>query len=217
MFHDRLEAAGRLVRELEDYRGRKDAVVLAVPRGGLPIGGVLARELGLKLDVILTKKIGHPHNPEFAIGAVSLTGAAVDDALIEREGIPSGYVSSETARIRESLRQRYQMYRGVSRPLPVAGKTVILTDDGAATGRTLLVAIELLRREGAKKIVVALPVAPPDTAEELGRRADEVVCLEQPVDFMAIGQSYRDFSQVPDEEAVAILRGESSGAGPWRM
>jgi predicted phosphoribosyltransferase len=214
MFRDRREAAGRLARELSRYRDRKDAVVLAVPRGGLPIGGVLARELNLKLDVILTKKIGHPDNPEFAIGAVSLTDAAVDAALIEREGIPSGYISTEIARIRESLRQRYQMYRGAARPLSVADKTVILTDDGAATGRTLIAAIELLRHEGAGKIIVALPVAPPDTVELLGRNADQVVCLEQPVDFMAIGQFYRDFSQVPDEEAVAILRGEPQAADP---
>jgi len=212
MFRDRLDAAGRLVRELSRYRARRDAVVLAVPRGGLPIGAVLARELDLQLDVILTKKIGHPNDPEFAIGAVSLTDAEIDAALVEREGIPSGYLDSEVARIRESLRQRYKTYRGAARPLPVAGQTVILTDDGAATGRTLLAAIELLRREKAGKIVVALPVAPPDTVEALRCAADQVVCLEQPVDFGAISRFYRDFSQVSDEEAVAILRGEPSEA-----
>ncbi|OGR92477.1 MAG: hypothetical protein A2V88_01060 [Elusimicrobia bacterium RBG_16_66_12] len=214
MFRDRLDAAGRLARELSRYRDRKDAVVLAVPRGGLPIGGVLARELGLKLDVILTKKIGHPDNPEFAIGAVSLTDAAINTALVEREGIPSAYISAEIARIRESLRQRYEMYRGAARPLPLKGKTVILTDDGAATGRTLLAAIELLKSEGAARIVVALPVAPPDTVEVLRGGADEVICLDQPAGFMAIGQFYRDFSQVPDEEAIAILKEEAQSAGP---
>lgn len=206
MFRDRLDAAGRLAAKLQRYRGLKEAVILAIPRGGLPIGGVLARELGLKLDVILTKKIGHPANPEFAIGAVSLTDAAIDAALVERERIPSGFIASEIARVRESLRQRYRMYRGAARPLPVAGKTVILTDDGAATGRTLLAAIELLRSEGAGKIVAALPVAPPDTVKVLERSADEVVCLEVPGDFMAIGQFYENFSQVADEEAVSILR-----------
>lgn len=214
MFRDRLDAAGRLARELSRYRDREDAVVLAVPRGGLPIGGVLARELGLKLDVILTKKIGHPDNSEFAIGAVSLTDAAINTALVEREGIPSAYISAEVARIRESLRRRYEMYRGAARPLPLKGKTVILTDDGAATGRTLLAAIELLRSEGAARIVVALPVAPPDTVEVLRGGADEVVCLDQPAGFMAIGQFYRDFSQVSDEEAIAILKGEARSAGP---
>lgn len=206
MFRDRLDAAGRLAAKLQRYRNLKDAVILAVPRGGLPIGGALARELGLKLDVILTKKIGHPANPEFAIGAVSLTDAAIDAALVERERIPPSFIASEIARIRENLRQRYRMYRGAARPLPVAGKTVILTDDGAATGRTLLAAIELLRSEGAGRIVAALPVAPPDTLKVLERSADEVVCLEAPGDFVAIGQFYEDFSQVADEEAVSILR-----------
>jgi len=121
MFHDRVDAAGRLARELERYRGRKDTVVLAVPRGGLPIGGVLARELDLKLDVILTKKIGHPDNPEFAIGAVSITDEAIDSALVERECIPSDYITAEIERVRENLRQRYRLYCGAARPLPVAG------------------------------------------------------------------------------------------------
>ena len=214
MFHDRVDAAGRLARELERYRGRKDTVVLAVPRGGLPIGGVLARELDLKLDVILTKKIGHPDNPEFAIGAVSITDEAIDSALVERECIPSDYITAEIERVRENLRQRYRLYCGAARPLPVAGKTVILTDDGAATGRTLLAAMDLLRRQGVGKIVVAIPVAPADTVEILERSADKVVCLETPVDFMAIGQFYDHFAQVPDEDALAILKGQTLIAGP---
>lgn len=206
MFHDRHDAAVRLARELRSYRDREDALVLAVPRGGLPIGGVLASELNLKLDVVLTKKIGHPSNPEFAIGAVSLTDEILDEELVSREGIPASYLDDEIARIRKKLHDRYRMYHGAGRPLPVAGKTVILTDDGAATGRTLLVAIDLLRREGAAKIVVALPVAPPDTVALLESRADEVVCLETPSSFMAIGEFYDDFTQVEDAQAVAILR-----------
>ena len=205
MFADRRDAARALAAELARYKARKDAVILAIPRGGVVIGAVLAEKLGLPLDVILTKKIGHPDNPEFAIGAVSLTGEAVNSALIEREGIPAEYIESMVARIRESLWQRYRMYRGTSRPMNVAGRTVILTDDGAATGRTILAAIELLRRDKAGKIVVAIPVAPPDTAEILRRSADETVCLEKPEAFMAIGQSYRDFSQVTDEEALGLL------------
>lgn len=207
MFHDRHDAAVRLARELRSYRDSKSSVILAVPRGGLPIGGVLASELNLPLDVVLTKKIGHPSNPEFAIGAVSLTDEILDEELVSREGIAAGWLDEEIARIRRRLHERYRMYHGAGRPVPVAGKTVILTDDGAATGRTLLVAIDLLRREGAAKIVVALPVAPPDTVALLESRADEVVCLETPSSFMAIGEFYEDFSQVEDEQAVAILRG----------
>lgn len=213
MFYDRHDAAVRLVRKLERYRDRQDAIVLAVPRGGLSIGGVLASELNLKLDVILTKKIGHPDNPEFAIGAVGLTEETLNEELVRREGISSRYLDAEIARIRDSLRERYRMYHGAAQPQSVAGKIAILTDDGAATGQTLLVAIELLRREGAAKIVVALPVAPPDTVELLESRADEVVCLEIPSRFRAIGEFYRDFSQVEDEEAVSILRGAARSVG----
>ena len=212
MFHDRHDAAIRLARALEGYRGRPDAVVLAVPRGGLPIGGTLASELGLRLDVILAKKIGHPYNPEFAMGAVSLAGETIDAGLARREAISAEWIAGEVARIRERLRERSRLYQRDGKPLPVAGKTVILTDDGAATGRTLLLAIALLRREGAAKIVVAIPVAPPDAVELLEREADEVVCLEIPSSFMAIGEFYGDFSQVSDEEAAAILKKEGAGS-----
>lgn len=212
MFKDRLDAAGRLVRRLQGYRDSRNAVVLAIPRGGLPIGARLARELGLRLDVILIKKIGHPENPECAIGAVSLTASSVDEALVARGGVSSGYVAAEVSRLQDSLRRRSRLYRGAARPLPVQGKTVILTDDGAATGRTLLSAVELLRRDGAGRIVVAIPVAPPETVEALERAADEVVCLETPGNFMAIGQFYDDFSQVPDEEVVEILKAQGSDA-----
>lgn len=208
MFHDRRDAAVRLVRELQRYRNLPDALILAVPRGGLPIGRVLASELNLRLDVILTKKIGHPYNPEFAIGAAGLTGEMLDEELVRREGISMRYVDNELVRIREGLRARYLLYRGNEKPASVAGKTVILTDDGAATGRTLAVAIDLLRREGAAKIVIALPVAPPDAVALLESRADEVVCLEVPESFMAISEFYEDFSQVDDEEAALILREE---------
>lgn len=214
MFRDRLDAAERLARALARYRGAPDALVLAVPRGGLPIGGVLARELRLKLDVILTKKIGHPDNPEFAIGAVSLTDATVDAGVVERDGIAPEYIAAQVSRIRESLRRKYLAYGAGTRPLAVAGKTVILTDDGAATGRTLLAAIPLLKSAGARRVVVAIPVAPRDAVAELERGADEVVCLEVPDEFRAIGEFYGDFSQVPDEDAVAILRGGAFGAGP---
>jgi predicted phosphoribosyltransferase len=206
MFRDRDDAARLLAKKLAHWRGRKDVLVLAVPRGGLPIGAVLARELGLRLDVILTKKIGHPSNPEFAIGAVSLAGESIDERTVARDAISPAYIAQEIALIRETLEKRYRMYCGAARPAPVAGKTVILTDDGAATGRTLLVAVDLLRGQGAARIVVALPVASEDAVAALRACADEVVCLEIPADFMAIGQFYADFSQVPDEEAVALLR-----------
>ncbi len=207
MFRDRADAAGRLARALKHFRGRPDLLVLAVPRGGLPVGALLARELGAGLDVVLTKKIGHPHNPEFAIGAVSLTGAEVDLDVLRREGVDPNYAVREAERLREVLRERYRLYRGDAKPPEVRGRTVILTDDGVATGRTLAAAVSWLREEGAARVVVAVPVGPPDAVARLREIADEVVCLETPDDFMAIGQYYRDFDQVPDEEAVALLRG----------
>lgn len=211
MFHDRHDAAVRLAGKLRGYRGRRDTVILAIPRGGLPIGATLSRELGLRLDVILTKKIGHPYNPEFAIGAVSLAGESIDEALAAREGIPSDWIAAEIARVRESLRERYRLYHGPGKPSPVGGKTVILTDDGAATGRTMLAAVDLLRRQGAAKIVAAVPVAPPETVALLESRADEVVCLEAPSSFMAIGEFYDDFTQVTDGEAAEFLKFAPAG------
>lgn len=207
MFRDRVEAGARLARSLRRYKGAKSAVVLAVPRGGLPVGREIARALGLPLDVLLTKKIGHPFNPEFAIGAVTLTGAAVDAETMAREGVSEGYVASEVERLRASLRERWRLYRGDAPPPSMNGRTAILVDDGAATGRTLLAAIEVLRRERAARVVVAVPVASDDAAEALRAAADELECLAVPADFMAIGQFYGDFAQVSDEEAVALLRG----------
>lgn len=212
MFHDRHDAALQLVGRLKGYRGRADALVLAVPRGGVPIGAVLAAELGLKLDVVLTKKIGHPSNPEYAIGAVSLAEESLDEEVVARQRIPARYLDAQIARIREELKARRRLYRGDSPPEPAAGKTVILTDDGAATGRTLLAAVDLVRREGAAKVVVAVPVASREAVELLRGRADEVVCLDAPADFLAIGEFYEDFSPVEDAEAIRILRLGARGA-----
>ncbi|MEK7390012.1 MAG: phosphoribosyltransferase family protein [Elusimicrobiota bacterium] len=210
MFRDRFDAGEKLARELRRYRGASETLVLGVPRGGVLIGGVLARELNLKLDVMLTKKIGHPHDLEVAIGAVSLTGEILDTAQIETEKISTDYVSSEISRIRASLQSRYKKYRAGCSVAPVAGKTVILTDDGAATGRTLCAGINLLRRQGARAIVVALPVASRPALRLLKACADEVVCLDVPYDFQSIGQYYRDFRQISDEEARALLKESGS-------
>jgi predicted phosphoribosyltransferase len=205
MFLDRTEAGKKLAVALEAYRGREGAVVLAVPRGGLPVGAVVARELGLPLDVILTKKIGHPQNPEAAVGAVALSGEEIRPHA-ERLDVPEAYLRDQIARLRAELRRRHELYCGESEPLPVAGRVVLLTDDGAATGLTLKAAAGALKNAGAARVVVAVPVAPPDAVEVLRSMADEVVCLRVPSDFRAVGQFYSDFSQVSDAEAIAILR-----------
>lgn len=217
MFRDRLNAAHCLARELRKLPDIGDSVLFAIPRGGLPIGGALARELGLPLDVILAKKIGHPLDPECAIGAVSMTGMEVEPAALAAERIEPGDLAAEVERIRAGLRLREAAYRGKTAPSDIEGRTALVVDDGAATGRTMLAAIDALRSRGARRIVAAIPVAPKEAVELLATRADQVVCLESPEDFMAIGQSYHDFAPVPDEEAAAILAGARGGAGLGRV
>ncbi|MBI3553247.1 MAG: phosphoribosyltransferase [Elusimicrobia bacterium] len=212
MFRDRNDAAERLAGRLHKYRGRRDALILAVPRGGLVIGAVLSRELRLPLDIVLAKKIGHPMNSELAIGAVSLTSEQVDLPRLAREGISPQYVKDEIARLRDELTERSGRYRGQSKPLPVADKTVIVVDDGAATGRTLLAAIAIIRQQRPIKIVVAVPVAPAEAAALLALQADEVVSLETPETFDAIGEFYRVFGQVSDDEAARLLSEAAGGA-----
>lgn len=205
MFRDRLEAGERLAAALEPYRGREDAVVLAVPRGGLPIGAVIAETLGLPLGVMLTKKIGHPENPEVAVGAVALMGEEMSPAAAEL-GVTDAYLREQTKLLRAELRRRHAFYARSGAPVTVAGKTVLLIDDGAATGLTLKAAAGALRSAGAASVVIAVPVSPPHAANLLRSCADEFVCLEMPHDFRAVGQFYADFSEVSAEQAAAQLR-----------
>ena len=204
MFKDRKEAAGLLARKLSKYKKKKNVVILAVPRGGLQTGNVLAKELDLPLAVILTKKISYPGDPEAAIGAVSLTGIVLD----ERIKVPQDYIDSETKEIRELLKKRYKKYVGKKKPLSMKGKIVILVDDGVATGNTMIAAVDLLRKNNPQKIVVAIPVGPPDTIERLKRKAEEVICLHKPhpSPFFAIAMYYDQFEQVEDEEAIRLLK-----------
>jgi predicted phosphoribosyltransferase len=201
LFEDRIDAGLQLVTRLREYEGR-NAVVVAVPRGGVPIGAVVARKLGLPMDVALIKKLGHPFNREYAIGAVSLTGLAVDD----ESGISPEYIASEVRRIRALLRERYHTYSGNLNPVELAGKTVILIDDGIATGKTLRAAIDLIRQQAPLSIVLAVPVAAGDSLRALEKLVDRVICLYTPQNFQAVGQSYRVFDQVSDEEVVRWLK-----------
>lgn len=205
LYRDRKDAGLKLAAALEKYRGRRDAVVLAVPRGGLPVGAVLARELGLPLDAVMVKKIGHPEAPEVAVGAVGLRGEVISDAA-ERLGATSDYLEAQGRRLRAELNRRRALYCGCAAPVAVAGKTVLLTDDGVATGMTLAAAAAALTAAGAARVVIAVPVAPPDALDGLRARVDEIVCLSAPLDFHAVGQFYEDFDEVSDEQAVAILR-----------
>lgn len=203
MFKDRFDAGRQLAKALQHYKNR-DGVVLAVPRGGVEIGYVLARELDLPLEVVLSKKIGHPNQPEFAIGAVSLESRIVN----ERPDVSEEYIEKETNRLRQLLRERYKSYYGDRQPLSLEDKIVIVVDDGIATGNTLLSTVELVRHHRPRWVVVAIPVAPPDSLRhiEQAKGVDEVVCLLAPRDFYAVGQFYENFDQVEDEEVRRLLK-----------
>ena len=201
IFENRKEAGILLAEKLEKYHS-SDAIVLAIPRGGIPIGYELAKYLSLPLDVILSKKIGHPQNPEFAIGAVSATEAVADDYL----DITEDYIKHQTHKIRNELKEKEEFYKGVRAKVELKDKTVIITDDGIATGNTMLVITQLLRKSGAKKIVLAVPVLPLDRVDAMGESADELVYVFAPKFFPGVGMFYEDFAQVSDTEAKDLLR-----------
>ncbi len=178
-------------------------VVLAIPRGGLPIGVIVAKTLQAPLDVSLSKKIGHPFNREYAIGAVSLENSILNDV----SGVHKNYIVEESARIREKLKQRHQQYYKSRQPEDLKDKIVIIIDDGIATGNTIRVTAELVRAQNPKKVIVAIPVAPISAVKSLedSSHIDQVICLQTPSDFMAVGQFYEFFNQVSDEEAIQLL------------
>lgn len=202
MFRDRIEAGNRLAEKLMHYKN-KDVVVLAIPRGGLPLGAIVARALNAPLNVALSKKIGYPGNKEFAIGAVSMEDVVLNKAV----QVPVEYLENEASLIRKSLAKKYKHYYKNFEPEKLKDKTVILIDDGVATGNTLFVTISLIANQDPAGIVVAIPVAPPSVINKLTNftEVDEVICLETPYDFRAVGQFYEDFSAVSDEEAIDLL------------
>jgi predicted phosphoribosyltransferase len=204
MFKNREEAAFVLAKELIKYKGT-EAVVVSIPRGGVPIGMQLAKELKLPLEVVLSKKIGHPLNKEFAIGAVTLDGVVLNDIA---QDISEEYIKNEIARIRDLLKQRQEAFYGNVKPLSLSGKTVILVDDGAATGSTLLSCVSLLQKQLPKKIVVAIPVAPPSVCKKIeqSKLVDSLICVLKPYNFSAVGQFYSNFNQVSNEAVIAMLK-----------
>lgn len=202
MFTNRKEAGILLAEKLKIYRN-KPTVVLAIPRGGLPVGAEIAKKLNAPLDVVLSKKIGHPYNKEFAIGAVSLKGIILSSS----ENIPDSYIKSETEKIRELLEFRHRQYHQDTSPASLDAKVVIIVDDGIATGNTLLSTVALVADENPTEIVVAIPVSPPSSLQKLKNSTliNLVVCLETPSNFQAVGQFYEEFNPVTDEEAITIL------------
>ena len=211
IFQDRTDAGRQLAEELLSYAGRDDAIVLALPRGGVPVAFEVAQRLGVPLDVFVVRKLGVPGHEELAMGAIASGGIRVlnEDVLYVLPDAQS-IVEMVTAIEREELKRRERDYRG-DRPAPeVRGRTVILVDDGLATGATMRAAAAALRQQGAAKIIVAVPVGAPGTCHEIRSVADEVVCLQTPGSFMGVGQYYEDFSQTTDEEVRELLAASAS-------
>jgi len=206
-FQDRHEAGQLLAEELAPLRGQKDLIVLGIPRGGVVVAYEVAKRLEAPLDVYITRKIGAPYNPELAIGAVASDGTVVlDHTLIARVGASDDYVQAETERQRREIERRLAAYRGSRSELDLEGKTVILVDDGIATGATVLASLRAIKQHKPAQLILAVPVGPPDTIHLLSQEADRVVCLYTPEIFWAVGAFYAVFDQTSDAEVIQLLQ-----------
>lgn len=205
MFENRTDAGEQLAELLDDLDVAAD-VVLAIPRGGLPVGRAVADRLGVTLDVVVASKVGAPWNPELAIGAVASDGTTwLNDSLIADLGLSDEDVRQRVEHEREQAAGKRDRYREGRPPLELSGKEVLVVDDGVATGATTTACLRYVRNAGAARVVLAVPVGPPASVERLRGEADEVVTVETPPHFGAVGQFYHSFTQVSDEEAMAYL------------
>jgi putative phosphoribosyl transferase len=201
LFRDRYDAALKLIPYLKKYRN-ETCVIMAIPRGGVPIGYYIAKYFNFPLEILLTKKIGHPWNAELAIGAVSIEDSIIDT----RHSIPAPYITNAIKQIRESLIERYKKFMGNREPIDIRSKTVIVVDDGIATGNTVLASIKILQKRQPKQIVIAVPVAPEETAKKIGKEVADFVCPDILPDFTGVGMYYINFSEVSDAEVIQLLK-----------
>lgn len=205
-FLNRVEAGQVLAGSLAEYRDRDDVIVLALPRGGVPVAAEIARLLGVRLDVFVVRKLGVPGHEELAMGAIASGGVRlVNDEVVVPLGIPPSVIDSVASSEQIELERREQLYRGTREPIRLAGRTVILVDDGLATGSTMRAAVMAVRRQQPARVVVAVPVGAPQTCAILEREADAVVCARTPDPFVAVGLWYRDFTPTSDDEVRALL------------
>lgn len=206
MFYDRKDAGRQLVSCLEKYRNQPDTVVIGLPRGGVVTAYEVANDLGLPLDVIFPRKVGAPYSHELALGAVTETGeGAFNEGLIAQLGVSQQYLQREIEKEKQVAQKRLEVYRKICPKISLKGKTVILIDDGLATGATMKAAIKSVKAEGVKFLVVAVPVSPPDTFYEIRGMADEAIAIETPSFFQAVGQFYEDFTPTEDEDVINLL------------
>lgn len=206
VFENRREAGRSLAAALRAYRHRDDVLVLGLPRGGVPVAFEVARSLGAPLDVMVVRKLGAPGQPELAMGAIASGGIRLlNERVVRLLGVSDAMIERVAAAEAAELERRERAYRGGAAPFDAAGRQVILIDDGVATGATLRAAIAALRRLGPARIVVAVPTAPPDTCERLRAETDELVVLDTPEPFLAVGRWYRDFGQTGDDEVRRLL------------
>lgn len=207
MFKNRADAGRKLVPFLQQYKDKKDTIVIALPRGGVPTGYEIARELNVPLDIVVPRKIGAPMQEELAIGALTQDGSLMlNEVIMNKLGITQADVDPIIAKELQEAQRRLQLYRGDRPPLDLQGKTVLLVDDGIATGYTMRAAIESARTRGADKIIAVVPVAPPDSVNQLLRVVDDVVCLFQPEFLGGISRFYQDFGQTTDQEVIELLQ-----------
>lgn len=207
MFRDRQEAGKKLGVELEKL-GLQQPVVLALPRGGVPVAEEVAKLLKAPLDLIIVRKVGAPGNPELAVAAIvdgDPPDVVLNREIVEAYALDDGELRILIAQERPELERRRLTYRGKRPPLSIAGKTAIIVDDGVATGTTMKVAIRALKRRSPRQIVVAIPVAPPEILDELAQEVDRIVCLSQPARFRAVGYHYQNFPQLTDDQVTAAL------------
>jgi putative phosphoribosyl transferase len=206
-FQNRIDAGRQLASRLQEFRNREDVLVLALPRGGVPVGYEVARALNAPFDVFLVRKLGVPGHEELAMGAIASGGVLVlNDDVVLSLGIPRETVNDVALREEEELRRRELLYRLGRAPVTVRNRTVILVDDGLATGSSMRAAVAALKQQEPARVVVAVPAAAPETCRELGREVDKVVSAETPSPFYAVGAWYEDFSQISDDEVRRLLQ-----------
>jgi putative phosphoribosyl transferase len=209
MFINREEAGKLLAKELVVYKNKKEAVIVTIPRGGVPIGYIIAKQLKLPLEIVLSKKIGHPLHKEFAIGAVTLNDIILSDAATT---VSSEYIESETTQIRTVLKQRQHAYYENKTALNLKDKIVILVDDGVATGNTLISSIKLIEKQKPSQIIVGLPVGPASVIKKIKELpyVTKTICLLTPYYFQSVGAFYEDFNPVDDKEVIRLLKASAN-------